>query len=223
MINFETLFPENLYHSYVVEGEPDIVASQLHGYLSKQSSDILFQKYDSLNIADCSYIKEWHNTKGNTSGKRMCILSVKFINREAEQALLKMIEEPALDTHFFLVVPNRNNLLDTIRSRTHTIRISQDSVSKLGQEFLALQIKDRLEMVAKLMEAHKDDEDSGGRRYEATNLLNAIEKVIYEKLKNNKNDESVQFALGEIEKGRTYLSTPGASVKMILEHIALVI
>ena len=32
-----------------------------------------------------------------------------------------------------------------------------------------------------------------------------------------------KFILGELQKSREYLSTPGAAVKMILEHLALVV
>lgn len=223
MIQFKTLFPRDLYHSYIVEGEPDIVAPELYTYLSSHSSDILFQTYNSFTKDDGPIIQEWHSTKGNTDGKRMCILSAKFINHDAERTLLKMIEEPSENTHFFLVVPNADNLLDTIRSRTHTIRVSSNESTSKGKEFIGMSVRERLDMVARLIETHKDDEESGARRYEATNLLNEIERNLYEKFQVNKKDEGLQFALIEIQKGREYMSTPGAAVKMILEHIALVI
>ncbi|MFA5792229.1 MAG: hypothetical protein WC884_04340, partial [Candidatus Paceibacterota bacterium] len=65
--------------------------------------------------------------------------------------------------------------------------------------------------------------NSGQLRYYATSFVNEIESIIYQKFKKDRNNEKIKFTLGELQKSREYLGTPGASVKMILEHLALVI
>lgn len=232
MNNFSQLFPENLYHSYVIEGNPEEVAYLLRVYLeergdiNKNSPDVMLNLYDAFNIEDGHNIKEWHKNRGIDGKKKICIIGAKFINREAEQSLLKIIEEPTIDTHFFIVVPDSSLLLGTILSRVHLIKnLKSDNnfEDKIAGEFHKMNSKDRIEKVADIIKKFKDNENSGGLRYYAISLVNGIERIIYEKWKNDLNNDELKFILVELKNCRSYLSTPGAAVKMILEHIALVI
>lgn len=231
MEKIKDLFPKNLYHSYIVEGDPSTLPYQLkdffekRGDIEKNSNDVLCQIYDSFTIDDSSKIKEWHSEKGLGNGKRMCILGAKFINHDAERTLLKIIEEPGENVHFFIIVPNANLLLDTIISRSHIISTDgPDSTytKKDIESFIKSSPKDRLEIVAKIIDSHKDSEGSGSIRFSATKFINEIEKIIYEKWKSNR-DNDLQFSLTELSSARDYLSLPGSSPKMILEHISLVL
>lgn len=231
-MNLEELFPKNLYHSYVIEGDPKIVANELLGFLEsrgeieRQSPDVICQIYQSFTIDDSHEIKNWHNKLGITDKKKVCILATEFINREAEQALLKMIEEPGIKTHYFIIVPDVSLLLPTIISRVHIIKVNQPENGEIAKEvsiFIKLTPNQRIEMIAKIIKDNKDQDSSGQLRSYATVFVNQIEQFFYQKFKENKDDADINFILEELQKSRTYLSTPGASVKMILEHIALII
>lgn len=228
---FEKLFPKNLYHSYVIEGEPEITATRLLKFLEirneveKQSPDVLFQIYESFTMNDSGQIKDWHSQLGVGGKKKVCIIATKFINHEAEQTLLKIIEEPAINTHFFIIVPDASVLSDTIISRVHVIKTTQSNkdIEKEVVSFLKLEPKDKINAVALIIKNNKDEENSGQLRYYATFFINELENVFYQKFKKDREDENVKFILGELQKSREYLSIPGSSVKMILEHIALII
>lgn len=232
MNSIDALFPENLYHSYVVEGDPHSTALLLRTSLEKRKDigmhnpDVLSLVYDSFTSADISEIKNWHSLKRTTSQKKICIISTKFINHEAEQSLLKIIEEPQEGTHFFLVVPNASVLLDTILSRTHLVRMpdttDRESVAQ-AEEFIKAPLSKRLTLVAEIIDENKSNETSGGLRFSATELVNALERIVHERFKKDKTNSDIQFMLSELGNARLYMSTPGASVKMILEHIALVL
>jgi DNA polymerase III delta prime subunit len=223
------LLPENLYHSYIVEGNPDETPLSLRSFfevrgdIEVQSSDVLYQIYDSLSMDDVSKIKEWHSTRGITNGKKICIIGLKFINREAEQALLKIIEEPQVGTHFFFVIPNSAVLSSTILSRVHVIKINGDENDVDSKKFFSFKPVERIEMIAEIIKEYKDSEGSGMLRFKAIEIINGLEKILHEKFKLNKSDKNLQFILEELAIMRAYLQTPGASVKMILEHIALVL
>lgn len=240
----EQLFPGDLYHSYVVEGDPSLLANELlwflesRGEIEKQSQDVICQMYESFTMEDSRVIKDWHNKLGITSGKRICILAAKFINKEAEQALLKIIEEPAIDTHFFMVVPDSSVLLPTIISRVQIVKIPAHStlgvisgneekiksveITKEASSFIKMTPADRINKIVQIIKEKKEDENSNLRFY-VLNFINELEKDFYQKFKGNKNDKNIIFILGELEMSRKYISVPGASVKMILEHLALVI
>lgn len=233
MINiFEKLFPKDLYHSYLIEGDPEKVAVELlaflemRGEIEKKSPDVLCQVYESFAIDDSGEIKNWHSRLGVGQKKKICIIATKFINREAEQTLLKIIEEPAKDTHFFIIVPDTSVLLPTIISRCHIVKTEQSNdknLQKIAQDFVVSGPKKRLSVVLEIIKENKSDENSGQLRAYATMFINEIEKIYYQKFKKNKNDKNIKYILNELQKNREYLSTPGASVKMILEHLALVI
>lgn len=232
MIDFTNLFPKKLYHSYVIEGDPATLPFSLvkflesKNYIEKQNPDTFLQIYDSFTIEDSKKIKEWHSEKGVSSGKHVCIIGTKFINHDAERTLLKIIEEPSEDSHFFIIVPNSQVLLDTIISRVHIIKTNEgedELDQKAAKDFLNNQKAKRIDMVAKIIDTHEDDIGSGGIRYSAIKFINGLESIIYEKWKSDKNNKELLFSLEELSKAREYLSLPGSSVKMILEHIALVI
>ncbi|MFA6251669.1 MAG: hypothetical protein WC603_03525 [Candidatus Paceibacterota bacterium] len=229
---FEELFPQNLYHSYVVEGEPETTGVELlkflevRGEIKSQSPDVLFQVYESFTMNDNGEIKDWHNRRGISGGKKVCIVATKFINREAEQTLLKIIEEPTENTHFFIVVPDASRLAGTILSRTHVVKTEQLTGKDLQKSvtiFLTATPKERIDQVAQIVKENKDEDNSGQLRFYATTFVNELENVFYQKFKKDKKNEKTQFILSELQKARGYLSTPGASVKMILEHLALII
>lgn len=230
MEKFENLLPENLYHSYIIEGDPENDPLLLReffkqrGEITENSPDIFWQVYNSLTIEDSHLIKEWHSKKKIIDPKKICILGAKFINHEAEQSLLKILEEPAVDTHFFLIVPNTSLLLDTIKSRAQIIKIETGGdKEEIVDKFLKMNISGRLDFVSKLIKEKDKDENSGNLRFEAMNFINGIEKIIYQKFKKDKGGGNSVFILEELQKSREYLGKPGASVKMILENLALII
>ncbi|MEA3399010.1 MAG: hypothetical protein U9R00_00665 [Patescibacteria group bacterium] len=211
-------FPENLYHSYVIEGDPKVLVSKLHEYLKekeiiKSQIDVLLQEYNAFSMNDSIFIKKWHSESKIGDGKKVCIIGTKFVNREAENALLKIFEEPKKDTHFFLILPNASDLLPTTLSRVQVIKV-EGSVED-GSNFVNLNTKERLNYVVKLIKNYKDD--NAELRHQAINLINSLEIVLNKDVKKNK------FALKEINTCRKYLSLPGSSVKMILDHLALVV
>jgi len=232
MIDFNKLLPINLYHSYVLEGYRNEIADELlkflesRGEIKIQEGDILCQNYESFNISNSLEIKDWHSRLKIGEGKKICIINTKFINHEAEQALLKIIEEPTADTHFFIIVPDSSVLLDTIISRVHVIKIEDEENSEIKKEiisFISLKPADRINKVALIIKNNKDEENSGQLRFYATSFVNELESVFYKKFKKDVKDNKIKFILDELHKARGYLSTPGASVKMILEHLALII
>ena len=231
-MNFNSLFPEDLYHSYIIEGNPEEIIYSLRIYLedrgeiNKNSPDVMISLYDSFAIVDSVKIKEWYQNKPTDGKKKICIIGTKFINREAEQTLLKIIEEPTDNTHFFIVVPDSSLLLGTILSRVHLIKNNEHNNytgDAMAEEFIKLTPTSRINKVAEIIKEFKDNENSGGLRNRAISIINGVERITYNKWKKDLDNDDLKFILGELKNCREFLSIPGASVKMILEHISLVL
>lgn len=137
------------------------------------------------------------------------ILGCRTMTREAQNAFLKAIEEPTPGTYFFVVVPFARVLLPTLRSRLYVLereRVTENN-NELLDTFLSSAPDERLQALETVIKekdtvaAHMFFDDLLKRLYEKGNAYEVLE---------------------EIMQARTFLAAQGASLKLLLEHIALV-
>lgn len=227
---FEDLFPTQLNHSYIIQGDPVVAPGELKNFLisrnlfDTENPDIMFELYEALDMAEGHKIKEWHSLSSYNDKKRACIVGAKYINREAEQSLLKILEEPGENTHFFIIVPEAESVLPTIRSRCHIIYLDKDNkYESWAKKFIGSNIKDRIDMIALILKSTEDADTSATIRFEAKSILDSLEKNLFTEFKKDNTRQDIAQVLNEIIKIKKYLRNPGSSVKMLLEHIALVV
>jgi len=132
----------------------------------------------------------------------------------AQNALLKVLEEPVPRTHFFLITSNPHTLLPTVLSRLgmspFTFEIAESSQAK---EFLAATPAKRLSIIKPIIE-EKD------RRAAAVLLRDAA--VMLEKKRDAFSDMTTWGqTMKQIQALQSYSEDPASSVKMLLEHAAL--
>jgi len=189
-------------HRYVQEE----LGLQLHG-----NPDIETIEYERLTIDDTRQLA----TRANQSpfgNAQVFILVCESILLEAQNALLKLFEEPPLNTYFVIVIPTRKGLLPTIQSRlSYRGRItSAPTEIPIAEKFLQATIANRLAMLQPILK----DKD----RSQARALVDALEATLHKK--------GVTLhaqALAEIYFVRTYLRDTSSSLKMLLEHLAVVL
>ncbi len=227
---FADKIPEKLFHTYFIENSDPTVKDQLfellvlRGISTQGNPDFIYEVYEALTINEIPNLQKYQNESSASGGQKVFVIESLAINHEAYNAILKMLEEPTVGTHFFFLVPNVSVLPATLASRAHIIHTHTGVLNDhadLADKFLKMKINERLEIVGKIVVDHKKDETSAPLRHLATQMLDMCENHIHksEKVLSEKN----AFKLGEILKSKKYLSTPGASVKMILEHMALVL
>jgi len=137
------------------------------------------------------------------------------ITGEAQQALLKLLEEPQEGTTFIFLVPH-GALIATLKSRMllYPEVIAKFSRSDLlAGEFLKMGGKERSEFITKLL---KDEE---GVKERVRDFVNALEAQCVAQ-KALQKPEGRQ-ALEDIAMVRGYLADRSPSLKMLLEHLAL--
>lgn len=132
----------------------------------------------------------------------------------AQNALLKVLEEPVPRTHFFLITSNPHTLLPTVLSRLGTSPfIFEIPESSEAKEFLAATPSKRLSIIKPIIE-EKD-------RRAAAVLLRDI-AVMLEKKRNAFSDMTAWGqTMKQIQALQSYSEDPASSVKMLLEHAAL--
>jgi len=214
---------ENLHHAYCLIGNNSEVTKQLEVFLDKKlgfcvqgNPDFLYGEYDVLNIDDARNLNKLHDKRPVLSDKKIFVVCTNFITEQAQNAMLKMFEEPRGDTHFFLIMP-RMGLIDTLRSRM-IILMGENNDDSLfnAEEFLKMEVGRRIGKVKEFMDSISEDDLS---KMEVVKFINALQFELRKHIKGSKEYPAV---IEEIENVRQYALDQSPSLKMILEHIAII-
>ena len=225
---------ENLHHAYLLEGEKELIFSELLNFLEKDlgfltltNPDFYLGDFNTFGINDGRVIKDFQSKKSINGGKQIIVIKTNFITSEAQNSLLKMFEEPTENTHIFLIIHSVENLLSTLKSRLQIIKflIPDNGEEILIKEFLKSSISKRGELIKKFLPKTKNPLTGGkADKAGAIQFLNNLEKTLYKEFKDReKNNFDFENIFSEINQGRSYLSDRSPSVKMILEHISQII
>ena len=129
------------------------------------------------------------------------------LTHEAQNALLKLFEEPPARTRFYLLIAKRGNLLPTLQSRLMFVDGGELSAGALTvfSDFMTASLGVRLEQVADLSKT-KDTE--------------AIEAIVAGAEELAQRDAQASL-METVLLVRNHLGRRGASAKLLLESLAL--
>lgn len=207
----------SLHHAYFFI-EQNITESQekLKKFLKNKlnikfelNPDVYIRKFETLTMSDAEFVRNNENRKVVSGNKKIFILETDFITEEAQNALLKVFEEPTPDTYFFIFSP-QDILLPTLKSRVQLFIGDTQSEEK---NILKMSVSSRLKLVKEITDGIKDEEMT---KQDAIILLNSIEKSLYA--------QGVEKRAKELkicESTRASLFDRGAPIKMILENLML--
>jgi DNA polymerase III delta prime subunit len=106
--------------------------------------------FNSLKTAQAREISSATENKNTQDERRIFLIGFHMATREAQNTLLKTLEEPPVGTSFVLLVPSSDILLKTIQSRCISLTLEQ--VPTTETSFLKSSYKERLERVKTLLE-----------------------------------------------------------------------
>ena len=219
------------HHAYCIIGGHSIVDELIlvlenqHKIKSHGNPDFFNRKYETFTIDDARELKSSHEVKAvNELGKKIFITTMNGITTEAQNALLKLFEEPTDNTHFFIIIPGAHLLLPTIKSRilfieTENIGNQADRPEEIAElkeakKFIEMSTADRLEFIKSFIDDVKNEKKT---KQDVINLLNTIQALVYKEKGVIKGKEILQV----IETARKYMNDPAPSLKMLLEYVAL--
>lgn len=214
----------NIHHAYAFEGEKTSIVPHLFNFLEKDfdfeiknNPDFFYQEFETFTIDDGRALQERHGRRA-ISGKKIFVISTRFVTGEAQNALLKIFEEPSEGTHFFLVMPNVQVLIPTLRSRLVIVGQTESDVVDaksdikiLAKKFISMGMAERLVVVKNIIE----EKDKG----KAIDFATALEEILAPKLKNAPKENA--DVLAEILMVKKYLNDRAPSIKLLLEHLCL--
>lgn len=206
------------HHAQLIIGSYDDVIPELEKQLEKQgvkssgNPDFWKSHFDSFGIDDARKLSNLQLRKSFSGEKKIFILGWRQATIEAQNALLKVFEEPTQGVHFFVITQQEQLLLPTLRSRLTklVVDIENTKSTKEARDFLKSGSADRIKQVQTII--------TDGDKVHALQLLNDLEVVCA----NSK--AGMQKDIGELLiSARRNLATRSPSLKLILEHLALAI
>lgn len=194
------------HHANLLIGPKEWAFSIIPKEHTKESQDVRILDYDTMNIRDARDLIRGACLKPVENDVRVFVVVAHTILREAQNTLLKLIEEPNQQTLFYFVVSREDTLIPTLRSRFHLL--DTNTTSELGEsfgEFLEATYADRIKLIEKKLK----EEDKDWMR----DIVEGMEVHAY-KTKDKKIIKDVLMLV-------RYININGNSKKMLLEHVAL--
>ncbi|MDP3965792.1 MAG: hypothetical protein Q8Q13_03270, partial [bacterium] len=133
------------------------------GIATQGNPDIFIREYLQFGIDDARDVRARASSRAVQETARIFIIAAAQMTHDAQNALLKTLEEPSAEAVFFIIVPSPETLLPTLRSRAQRMLLP-DSVAEGkvdADDFLAAAPVARIEMLKPLLPKEKEDRDVG--------------------------------------------------------------
>ncbi|OGG92798.1 hypothetical protein A2609_03325 [Candidatus Kaiserbacteria bacterium RIFOXYD1_FULL_47_14] len=232
----------NRHHAFVIEAEAEEGIAVAQAWAEKElgmkmsntecwtNPDMIVLRYGLFSVEDARNVCDTAAGAPFAGEYKVLIIAASRAYHEAQNALLKLFEEPPEGTFLFFILPSLGGLLPTLRSRVQILDfVSPQSYGGLTksphfgivEEFIKAS-KDKRSAIIKKLTSGKDEEEKRELRDEAIAIVNGIEAVAYAKFKKSPSTE-LGALLSDIATLRSNLYDRSAPVRMILEHLSLVI
>jgi len=217
------------HHAYYTIGSPVGVVPILVSHIEKVWSvtsqgnpDFRIERYGAMGVGEARALKEMAERTAVTNGKKVFVVSVDSMTREAQNALLKIVEEPSSGTHFFFVLGSEEILITTLRSRLERLLFdevflgneSEDESGLRARTFVHSSVPIRLKAVSSFIKEVGDEDAGKGKLYD---FLDALERELADDVGINAE------ALQEVLHVKRYSRDRAPSFKLLLEHLSLVV
>lgn len=205
-----------MHHAYLLIGDRTATEEHLHALLLRlgipvqANPDYYAHESESFSVADARMIGAKALNKAFGTRKIFVLKSERY-TPEAQNALLKTLEEPPADTHFFILGREESHFLPTVLSRVETVRVGDAKVSPLHKEvtkFLEAAPSKRIDFAKKFAD-----------KYERSMLTPFLDALLLE-LKDRGVGRDV---LKKVLAAREFSSDPAVMMRLVIEHLAFAV
>ncbi len=166
---------------------------------------------DRFMIDDARALQAAASVRPIAGDVRTFVITARTFTEEAQNALLKLFEEPPVSVQFYVIIPRLELLLPTLRSRVYVAKgaAASEGQSEVFASFLQMTPAERIEhigMLAKQKDVTQLEELMLGTEHYA---------ALHQHTK--------PALLRQVVLARSYFGFPGASKKMLLESLALLL
>lgn len=232
------------HHAYCIYGEQEEAilqatnfVEQTYNIITRANPDFEILRYDVFSISDVRIFTRRSALSPVTGNIKVYIIAAKRIYNEAQNALLKLLEEPPKGIIIILTVLHKANLLQTVQSRLLPIpldtsvnaygniqNVGSNEATESARVFLSEDSDVRITHIKKLFA-------NGNKKIhimctDGVSFLDALELFVYTAYQNATDlvmKEKLQQGLENIEIIRPYLYERSTQARMLFEHIAIVL
>ncbi|RJQ35034.1 hypothetical protein C4556_00745 [Candidatus Parcubacteria bacterium] len=205
-------------HAYLVAGGAETIPAVAvllgkEGVSISGNPDVYIRTYGQFGVDEARELRERASARAVSGARRIFIVATPGMTNEAQNALLKTLEEPPGNAMFFIIVPSPDMLLSTVRSRVERLtlspkkRILEDGMVD-AETFLSAAPEKRLDMLKPLLEKDDDDKRDIGAIVE---FLASLERALLKEPE----------GLRAVYRARKFATDKGALIKPLLEQVAL--
>lgn len=177
------------HNAFVIEAEAERGIEAAQAWIEKElgmeirnNPDVVIMRYGLFSVEDARRVAELAAGAPFAGAHKVVIIAASRAYHEAQNALLKLFEEPSPGTYLFFVLPSLGGLLPTLRSRVGVLDVSLKRagsvVPEAAKQFVKASREKRSAMIKKLTSG-KDEDERRENRGEAILILNGIEKMTY--------------------------------------------
>lgn len=224
-----------MHHAFAIEAEAEegiglayAWVKQELGMLVHGNPDVVVLRYGLFSVGDARRVSDLAVGVAFSGEYKVVIIAASRAYHEAQNALLKVFEEPPTGMHLFLILPSLGGLLPTLRSRVQVLNNAvprqgsrRQEIAEAAEQFIAA-TKEKRSAIIKKLASGKDEDERRAHRDEVISLVNGIEAAAYATFKKSPST-SLGALLSDIATLRGHLYDRSAPVRLILEHLALVI
>ena len=167
--------------------------------------DVYVRTYTEFSVDDAREVASFAFLKA-VSGAKYLVITFDRAGVEAQNALLKVVEEAPGNSHFYFCTPHPGSIIPTLRSRCIVEHPSETRVSdsEVVDAFLRAGYAERLSMVEKMV-------TTAQRTQDRTALRDFVRSLVH-----------VKPCRATLDAAR-YLDQNGSSPKLVLSHLAVVL
>ena len=224
---------KKMHHANIIAGKEDyrdfvfgILEKELN-FDIKANPDFLLLENESFGIDDARNLKRCALGKPLIGEIKVSLVITKSITHEAQNALLKVLEEPPAGTYLFINIEHLGGLLPTFISRVMILAPkASEKVPKLaestGSKFLNSDINRKLSVIRSLSK----NEDKTPMK----ELIKNLEEISYKEKASvlnprgarhaNQQIRNLVISLNHILTAKIFASARGSSPKMLLEWLS---
>jgi DNA polymerase III delta prime subunit len=174
-------------------------------FIRQANPDALHLELENLGIEEARDLTAWALKKA-FGARKVAVITTGSITSEAQNALLKLFEEPPENTYFFVSLANLGGVLPTLLSRVQTLELGDQEIEEdLSSKFIKSDLSGRYKIINTIIK-NKDKE-------KAKILISQISNTVKER----RNKEEMEMIL----KSEKFLQGRSGSLKMILENVAI--
>ena len=206
-----------MHHAVLYIGEKEQTNSRIEslfvelGVKTSGNPDVFLIETNVFSVEDARSLSDRAIEKA-FGEKKFFVIKAERFTREAQNALLKTLEDPVPNTHFVLSARESGVFLPTIISRLHIeIVLSETEEDSEVKKFLKKTLKQRIDFAKKFAD-EKDERGAGALAHFLDSLIDMLR------------DSGVSpEVLKKVLTLRVYARDTAVMPRVILEHLALVV